>query len=583
MKGKHEMVKDIPVLKILQLGVRKMIKKRIRHIQRYRDIVYAFTRYGFGFVMKELGLLDLLKLPKKDLVGENDQLKSRTTGERIRMFLEDLGPTFVKIGQIASTRPDIIPAEIIHELEKLQDRVSLFPFVEVKKIIEEEFAEPLEISFAEFHDVPLAAASIGQVHYAVLQTGEKVAVKVQRPYIKNVIETDLEILQDLARLAESRLDWGSRYPIRDIVEELARSIREELDYENEGRNADRIANQFKNDSTILIPKVYWEYTTSKVLTMEYYEGTKLNEVDKLAQQGLDSKIIAERIVNAIFQQILLDGFFHGDPHPGNILALPGEVIVFMDFGMVGRLTAEMKNHIASFVIALMRQNTVEVVKAITNMGLVPDDVNTTQLRSDVDKLREKYIDVPFSQMSVGTAVNELFSVAYRHNIQLPTDLTILGKSLLTLEGTVEKLNQEISIIAVAEPFGRQLLMERLNPKNVAGKAWSNFAEYGDIIHEFPKTVKDLTSIMKKGKMQIEITTPELESSLHKLNRISNRLSFSIVLLAFSIIMVGVIIGASLSGQTSPLLSNIPAIEIGFVIATIMFVWLLYSIFKSGRF
>ncbi|MDF2859078.1 MAG: hypothetical protein K0Q87_4929 [Neobacillus sp.] len=560
-----------------------MIKKRIRHIQRYRDIVYAFTRYGFGFVMKELGLLDLLKLPKKDLDGENEKLKSRTTGERIRMFLEDLGPTFVKIGQIASTRPDIIPAEIIHELEKLQDRVSLFPYEEVKKIIEEEFAEPMELSFAEFHEVPLAAASIGQVHYAVLQTGEKVAVKVQRPYIKNVIETDLEILQDLARLAESRLDWGARYPIRDIVEELARSIREELDYENEGRNADRIANQFKDDSTILIPKVYWEYTTSKVLTMEYYEGTKLNEVDKLEQQGFDSKIIAERIVNAIFQQILLDGFFHGDPHPGNILALPGEVIVFMDFGMVGRLTSEMKNHIASFVIALMRQNTVEVVKAITNMGLVPDDVNVVQLRADVDKLREKYIDVPFSQMSVGTAVNELFSVAYRHNIQLPTDLTILGKALLTLEGTVEKLNQEISIIAVAEPFGRQLLMERLNPKNVAGKAWSNFAEYGDILYEFPKTVKDLTSIMKRGKMQIEITTPELESSLHKLNRISNRISFSIVLLAFSIIMVGVIIGASLSGQTSPLLSNIPAIEIGFVITTIMFVWLLYSIFKSGRF
>jgi ubiquinone biosynthesis protein len=560
-----------------------MIKKRIRHIQRYRDIVYAFTRYGFGFVMKELGLLDFLKLPKKDLAGENEQLKSRTTGERIRMFLEDLGPTFVKIGQIASTRPDIIPAEIIHELEKLQDRVSLFPYEEVKKIIEEEFAEPMELSFAEFHEVPLAAASIGQVHYAVLQTGEKVAVKVQRPSIKNVIETDLEILQDLARLAESRLDWGSRYPIRDIVEELARSIREELDYENEGRNADRIANQFKNDPTILIPKVYWEYTTSKVLTMEYYEGTKLNEVDKLEQQGFDSKIIAERIVNAIFQQILLDGFFHGDPHPGNILALPSEVIVFMDFGMVGRLTSEMKNHIASFVIALMRQNTVEVVKAITNMGLVPDDVNVVQLRADVDKLREKYIDVPFSQMSVGTAVNELFSVAYRHNIQLPTDLTILGKALLTLEGTVEKLNQEISIIAVAEPFGRQLLMDRLNPKNMAGKAWSNFAEYGDILYEFPKTVKDLTSIMKRGKMQIEITTTELESSLHKLNRIGNRLSFSIVLLAFSIIMVGVIIGASLSGQTSPLLSNIPAIEIGFVLTTIMFVWLLFSIFKSGRF
>jgi ubiquinone biosynthesis protein len=560
-----------------------MIKKKIRHIQRYRDIVYAFTKHGFGFVMKELGLLDLLSVPKRVFVEGNKSLSSRTTGERIRMFLEELGPTFVKIGQIASTRPDIIPAEILQELVKLQDSVALFSFDEVKRIIEQELADSLENSFADFNEKPLAAASIGQVHHAVLLTGERVAVKVQRPNIMSVIETDLEILQDLARLAESRIDWVERYQIRTIVEELSRSLREELDYENEGRNAEKIAKQFNNDPKVHIPKVFWEYSTKKILTMEFIDGIKLNEIEKLHQVGYETKGLGEKVVNALFHQILIDGFFHGDPHPGNIVAFPGQVIAFMDFGMVGRITPEMRSHIASFVIALMRKNTTEVVRAITSMGLVPDDVNVKQLHSDVDKLRDKYLDVPFSQMSVGTAVNELFSVAYRHKITIPTDLTILGKTLLTLEGTVEKLNHEISILAVAEPFGKQLLMDRFKPKNMAEFAWSNFTEYGDILHEFPRTIKEFTSVMKKGKMQIEISTPELEPVLNKLNRIANRLSFSIVLLSFSIILVGIIIGASLSGQTSTLLYKIPVIEIGFGIATTLFLFLLYSIYKSGRF
>jgi ubiquinone biosynthesis protein len=560
-----------------------MIKKKIRHIHRYRDIVYAFTKYGFGFVMKELGLLDLLAVPKRVFVEGNQSRNSRTTGERIRMFLEELGPTFVKIGQIASTRPDIIPDDILQELVKLQDNVSLFSFDEVRRIVEEELADSLENSFAEFSETPLAAASIGQVHHAVLLTGEPVAVKIQRPNIMRVIDTDLEILQDLARLAESRIDWVERYQIRTIIEELSRSLREELDYENEGRNAEKIAKQFMNDSKVHIPKVYWEYSTKKILTMEFIDGIKLNEIEKLQQEGYDTKVLGEKIVNAIFHQILIDGFFHGDPHPGNIVALPGQVVAFMDFGMVGRITPEMRAHIASFVIALMRKNTSEVVKALTNMGLVPNEVNVKQLHSDVDKLREKYLDVPFSQMSIGNAVNELFAVAYRHKIMIPTDLTILGKTLLTLEGTVEKLNHEISILAVAEPFGKQLLIDRFKPKNMAEFAWSNFTEYGDILQEFPKTIKDFTAVMKKGKMKIEITTPEMEPVLHKLNRISNRLLFSIILLSFSIILVGVIIGASLSGQTSILLDKLPVIEIGFGIATIMFLLLLYSIFKSGRF
>ncbi|WP_042457312.1 ABC1 kinase family protein [Neobacillus dielmonensis] len=560
-----------------------MIKKRIRHLGRSRDIVYAFTRHGFGYVMKELGLLDLLAVPKRIFLEGNKTISSKSTGERIRLFLEDLGPTFIKIGQIASTRPDIIPKEIIEELVKLQDQVSAFPFAEVKKIVETEFADSLENCFASFNEIPIAAASIGQVHDAVLLTGERVAVKIQRPNIDLVIGTDLEILQDLARLAENRLEWARRYQMRDIVNQLAQSLKQELDYENEAQNSEKIAAQCKNDAKVLIPKVYWEYTTSKVLTMEFIEGIKLTHEEMLQQAGYNPKNLAETVVNSILQQILIEGFFHGDPHPGNILALPGEKIAFMDFGIVGRISPEMRDHVASFVIAMMNQNTNDVIRAITKMGLVPESVNLSQLRIDVDHLREKYSNVPFSDMSVGGAVNELFSVAFRHQIKLPTDLTLMGKTLLTIEGVVEKLDPELSIIKIAEPFGKQLILERLSPKNVAERVWTQVNEYGEFINDFPQTLKDITTIMKNGKMKIDLTTPELESFVKKLNRISNRISFSIVLLSFCILMVGVIIGTSLSGQSNELFRDFPVVEIGLVIVTDLFLWLLLAIIRSGRF
>jgi ubiquinone biosynthesis protein len=529
-----------------------------------------------------LGLLELLSVPKRLFVQSNEKIRTKTMGERVRLFLEELGPTFIKMGQIASTRPDLIPAEILHELEKLQDRVPPFSLEDVQRIIELELGATIDDLFEEFQETSLAAASIGQVHYAVLKSGERVAVKVQRPYISTVIETDLEILQELAMLAELRLEWASRYQIQDIVKEFSKSLRAELDYTIEARNMERVAKQFENDSKIQIPKVYCDYSTQKILTMQYVEGIKLSEENKLDDQGYNRKVLAERVVHAIFQQIMIEGFFHADPHPGNVFALPGDAIVFIDFGMVGRLTSEMKNHFASLVIAMMRQSTDGVIKAISRMGLVPDNVNMQQLRSDVDQLREKYYNVPLRQISLGGAVNDLFSVAYRHHIRIPTDLTLLGKTLLTMEGMVGQLDPELSIVKIAEPFGRQLLKERYHPKKMTENVFNYFIEYGEILSELPKRIHDLTSVMKKGKMHMEITIPELDLFLTKLDRISNRLSFSIVLLSFSIIMVGLIIGSALSRQTT-LLWKIPAIEIGFVVATLMFVWLLFSIFKSGRF
>jgi ubiquinone biosynthesis protein len=558
-----------------------MIGKRMRHISRYRDIAVALIRHGFGIVVEEIGFSQFLSLPQR-LFFDVKEKDAKTTGERIRLVLQELGPTFVKLGQIASTRPDLLPEEIIRELEKLQDQVPPFSFEEVRSIVQQELGGELDQIFRYFEDVPLAAASIGQVHRAILHSGEKVAIKVQRPNIANVIETDLEILQDLAVLAERRLEWAARYQIRDMVEELSRSLRAELDYTIEARNAEKISNQFRNDPNICVPNVFWEYSTKKVLTMEYVEGVKLNEIDQLKQKGYNVKRLAERLAKAVFQQIFVHGYFHGDPHPGNVLVLPGEVIAFIDFGMVGRLTPEMRYHFSSLVIALMRQSADGVIKSICQMGLVPDDVDLAQLRDDIEQLREKYYRVPLSQISLGEAVNDLFRVAFRHSIRIPRDLTLLGKTLLTVEGVVEKLDPDFSILDIAEPFGRELLRERMRPKNVAEMVWKRISDYGEMLIDFPKNLKELTAFMKQGKLHLEIGVPELDLLLKKLDQISNRLSFSIVLLAFSIIMVGIIIGSSM-GRQSTLLWKIPAIELGFGVATLMFCWLLYSIFKSGRF
>ena len=558
-----------------------MIGKRIRHIKRYRDVAKVLARYGFGFFVEEIGLLHMLSLPKR-LFKDIEPIDPMSVGERIRQVIEELGPTYVKIGQIASTRADVIPEEILHELEKLQDNVPSFSFEEVRQTIEEELGSPLEAVFSSFDEEVIAAASIGQVHRAQLRTGQAVAVKVQRPRIKAMIETDLEILLDLATLAEHRMERMERLQLREVVEEFAKSLRNELDYTIEGRNAEKIAKQFKNDPKIYIPSIYWDYTTRTVLTMEFVEGLKLNQFEMLERKGYDRKAIAEQLVQALFQQMLIEGFFHADPHPGNIFLLNGGVISFIDFGMVGRLTVDMKNNFASLVIAMMRQNTESMLKAILRIGIIPDDVNLPLLSIDVDELREKYIDVPMSRISLGEAISDLFVVAFKHQIRIPSDFTMVAKSLLILEGIVEKLDPQLSIMDMAEPFGVRLLKDRYKPSAMAGRVWHNLSDYSDLLVDLPKQMKELMGNLVKGRVHLEVGVPELDIFLRKLDRITNQISFSIVLLSFSIVMMGLIIASAL-GRQPILIWQVSAIEIGFGMAGLMLLWLFVSIFKSGKF
>lgn len=558
-----------------------MISRKIRHVHRYQEVATVLARNGFSLILEEMGLINFISFSRR-LRRREEEVDPITLGQRLRNALEELGPTYVKIGQIASTRPDIIPDYLITELEKLQDQVPPFSFAEVSQIIEAELGALPQDIFRNFEDEPLAAASIGQVHRAVLQSGESVAVKIQRPHIAQKIETDLEILLDLAALAEKRIDWAALYHVRDMVEEFANSLRNELNYEIEGNNANRIRKQFQGDFSIHIPKVYTEYSTKKVLTLEYIQGVKLSQFQTLEALGYNRKELAENLIKAMFKQILIEGFFHGDPHPGNIFVLPKQVISLIDFGMIGRLSSEMKDHFASLVIGMMRRKTEDMVEAVFAMGIVPEDLDPKMLYRDVDGLREKYLDVPMSEVELGSAVNDLFKVAYKHRIIIPADLVLLGKSLLSLEGIVEQLDPEISIIDIAEPFGEHLLKERLHPVFLAEKTWKHLREYFDLLLNLPKQAKEVFSSIQRGKIRVEIYLPELAAFIRKLDRISNQLSFSILLLSFSIIMCGLVIASAL-GKEPLVFWRIPAIEAGFTVAAMMFILLLVSILRSGRF
>ncbi|ARP42765.1 ABC1 kinase family protein [Geobacillus thermodenitrificans] len=557
-----------------------MIGKRMRHIGRYHEIAVALLRHGFGMIVDELGFSSFLSLPPRGRT-EQGKREGKTVGERLRLVLEELGPTFIKLGQIASTRPDLIPRYIICELEKLQDQVPPFPFPEVRRIVETELGGPLEELFRSFDEIPLAAASLGQVHRAVLPSGQAVVVKIQRPHIAARIETDLDILQDLAVLAERRLDWAASYRLTEIVDELAKSLRQELDYTIEARHAETFANQFADDPSVYVPGVFWEYTTKLVLTMEYVEGVKLGEIERLKESGHSLKTLAERLTVSMLKQMFEHGFFHGDPHPGNVFVLPDEMLAFIDFGLMGRLRPNVKHHLSSLIIALMRQNTDGVLNAIYGLGLVPAEVDEGKLRDDIDELREKYYRVPLSEVSLGEAIGDLLTVAFRHGIRIPSDLTLLGKALLTVEGVVATLDPQFRVMDVAEPFGRKLLKERLRLDRVAETAWKRVAGYGEMLLRLPDSIKELTKVMRRGKLQLEMTASDLEALLRKLDQIGNRLSISLILLSLSIVMAGMLIASSL-GRQSMLLWKIPIIEIGFGVVALMFGWLLYSIFRSGK-
>lgn len=433
----------------------------VRHYARYNEILSVLIRHGLGYIFITG---TLIPMQEKDL---------SIVGVHLRSAFEELGPAFIKIGQIASTRSEFFPQAIVQELAKLQDRVRPLPFEQIRWVIEESLQSRMELTYREFNPLPIAAASIGQVHQAVLINGESVAVKVQRPFLEERIKTDLEIFQILVNQIERRTEWGKRYPLRKLIEEFSDTIRKELDYVNEGRNAEKLASLYKRNSNILIPRIYWKATSSTVLTMEYILGISLHQIIGSIETSYNVHRIAERLSNELLRQILLEGCFHADPHPGNILILPGEKIAFIDFGITGNLTPPARAQILSLTTAIIRGKESQVLKTLSQMGIIPDHIDRQAFQTDISALRSKHLKGFFRHVAIGQSIQEFFDIVFRHGIYIPSEFILVGKSLITLEGVLNELDPTLSLVEQAKPFSRRYICMIFSLKDLFSRILGN--------------------------------------------------------------------------------------------------------------
>ncbi|WP_422444198.1 ABC1 kinase family protein [Thermoanaerobacterium sp. DL9XJH110] len=549
------------------------IYSRYKNLRRTREIANVFIKHGFGYIIDRTGLFDYLPLKRI----KDDRIDAKLpVGLRVRKTLEELGPTFIKLGQMLSTRKDLLPEDILEELEKLQDEVKPFGSQEARQIISEELGKPPGEIFDSLSEEPIAAASIGQVYKATLKNGREAIVKVKRPDIEKIVEKDLEILLDLAGFLEHRTEWARTYGIVDMVEEFADTLRREMDFAREGRNAERLRKYFAGSREIYIPEVFWEWTTSKVLTMEYLEGVKISEVNAALEYDFDRKNIAETLVRSYFKQILQFGFFHADPHPGNILVLKDGRIGFLDFGMVGVLSDEMKALGTRLVFAVIRKDVDAVADALLEMGIAQKKVNVDELKKDISRMILKYYDAPIEEIRIGETMTLMLQLARKYQVKVPSEIVILAKTLITLEGILAALAPDVNMVELARPYVNEILRETYSIKGLKNGIARSIEKLKDYGWGLPRHSLKVLEMLERGELELILKHEKLDRLISRLDIISNRL-------AFSIIVASLIIGSSMmANQSRRLFMKIPLAELGFVIAGFLGFWLLISIMRSGR-
>lgn len=550
------------------------MNRRYQHLRRYRQILEAFLRHGFGYLVQQLDLLHLL--PWRRRLFRIEQEDESPLGRRLRLVLEELGPTFIKLGQMLSTRIDLFPAEVITELRKLQDEVPGIPFDTVRVQIERELDCPLEEAFDSIDESPIAAASIGQVHRAVL-SGQEVVVKVMRPGIRKVVETDLSIIYGLARIARDRYKSELFDPV-ELVEEFARHMRRELDYTGEARNALRFAENLANEEGILIPKIFWSHTTSQVLTMEYVHGTKVSQIAVLKAKGIDLNQVARRGATSFMKQVMVYGFFHGDPHPGNILIKDDGTIAFIDFGSVGRIDKISMGHLVDLFVNITKQDIPGIIRSLRAIAPFGGKVDLAELERDIDDVLFRYYGKMLGELKISDVMEDLLHLTRKHNIRLPSDFALLIKAMVLIEGSGRALDHTFNIFEIAEPFARELLKRRYRPDAVVKQLLHSGGDYGQMLLELPSKVDTALDLINQDRLQINFQHQGLERLIIRLDIASNRLSFALIVAAL-------VIGSSLIVQSNrgPLFLGLPMLGVaGFLVAACFGIWLIVSIVRSGR-
>lgn len=564
------------MLSIRKIGI---VGRTYRHLNRYREILSVLFKYGFGDIVETLKIEQYIEIGLQMISKKRrDQIEKLSRAERVRMGVEELGPTFIKLGQILSTRPDLIPLEYSRELSKLQDHVPAFSYEEVKTIIKEELGRLPEELFAHFESEPLAAASIGQVHRARLEDGEEVVVKVQRPGIRKTIEVDLEILLHLASLMERHVEeMVVQRPTR-IVEEFARSLEKEIDYTIEAYHTERFSRQFMGEHTVYVPKVFKEFNSSRVLTIEYMDGIKVSNTDMLKQKGCDLHTIAVNGADLIMKQIFVHGFFHADPHPGNIFILPNNVICFLDFGMMGRIRQDEREDFTDFVTHLGGRNERKITESVLRLSLYDVEPDREKLERDLMDLLEQQVFGHRNKLEMGKLFQKLIEMVSTHGLTIKPDLYLMMKSLGTIEGIAKMLEPTFDILKQAEPFVRQIQQDRMDPRRIAGDMLEIGTELIQLGREIPGEVRSILKQAREGRIKIEFGHSGLEPLINAHNRTTNRLVFAIVLAALTV-------GSSLVVLSGipPKWHDIPLVGLaGFILAGVIGFSLLVSILRRRK-
>lgn len=549
-----------------------------KNIKRLRDIVAVFTRHGFRPFMERLHLTRLLSVHQK-VFGKKRVRDGESAAVGLRLALEELGPTFIKLGQILSTRPDILPQEFIIELLKLQDDVAPFPFKDAVAIIEGSFKRPAAELFSRIEETPIAAASVSQVHRAVTASGDEVVIKVQRPGIAEVVDTDIAILGHLARLALKYIPESAPYDPVGIVDEFSRTIRKEMDFTLEASYIEKFRTNFAGDGRVMIPRVYWEHSGHLVLTMERVEGIKADRVDKLRERGIDTRKVAHLVIDVFFKQVFDFGLFHGDLHSGNIFVVGPERIALVDFGIVGRLDKKLKAQLAEVFIYLVSEDFEGLIKVYRDMGILPEHVDRRAFEREYYDLILHYFGRPFKYVSVGEVLLDYIRLAARHGVMMPRELLLFDKCLMELEGLSRLLFPEANILEESGVHTSKLFMERYSPTAMGQEALQTLSEAKSFISRLPGQAENIMNKIAEDRLRIEFVHRGLEDFMGEIDRSSNRLTFGII-------MAALVIGSSLviSTDTAPRIWGYAAIGVlGFLIASLLGFWLAFQILRSGKF
>ncbi|MBI4491647.1 MAG: AarF/ABC1/UbiB kinase family protein [Chloroflexi bacterium] len=548
-------------------------------LDRYRQVVQILVRHGFGYLVNQLGLGHLVPF-HWGLLGHRRRPMPYTQAEHLRLAFEELGTTFIKLGQILSTRADLLPPDFVAELARLQDAVPPEPVKVIERQIDQELGQPPARLFARFDAEPLGSASIGQVHAAVLPTGEAVVVKVQRPGVEHLVEADLVILMDLARLAQARTAWGQLYDLPGMVEEFAETLRGELDYVREGRNAERIARSFAREPALHVPAISWRYTTRRVLTMERFEGIKVSDLAGLEAAGIDRPKLARTGLRIVLKMILEDGFFHADPHPGNFLIQPGEVIGLLDYGMVGQLDEATREHLLYLFLAIVDQDLDRVVDRLAALGIVGTAFQLERLKRDLNRLISLYWGLPLREIDIRRILEEFLATARRHRLYVPAHLTLMSKTVIMHDGLARQLDPECNLSELLASYARELAWRiYLQPERWRRRLLPSFLDLSQLLVTLPRRVDRLLGQAERGTIALNMRVQETEHVLDTLNRMVNHL-------ILSILATGLIVGIALLLQISHAAGLHWLVGwllgAGFAGGLGLALWLIFAIFRRGH-